>query len=268
VLFDQVERNYEWIPDQSSWTGVASIGPHGDLVGEPLTGLHVESSDSFRWSFDLGAGLEEVDLSQGMLQTVVNGRVESDRPIDGDELLIVVNDVVAGVAHLSRDSVSGGSFAGLIAEDFVVDGANDVDVLLAGEGDAIWLAGQSDDLSLELVADDGHVIETGAEGSRRIQVDRVTETGSGYELVGWAADVSAKAVPDAIYVFAGESLIYAGAPNLDNNNVVRWFESEDLLRSGFEVEVAMDDVPEGISRLLVVAEFGDVAVADPANLPG
>lgn len=268
VLFDQVERNYEWIPDQSSWTGVASIGPHGDLVGEPLTELQIESSDSFRWSFDLGAGLEEVDLSQGMVQTVVTGRVESDSPIEGDELLIVVNDVVAGVAHLSRDSVSGGSFAGLIAEDFVVDGANDVDVLLAGAGDATWLAGQSEDLTLELVADDGHVIETGAEGSRRIQVDRVTETGSGYELVGWAADVSAKTVPDAIYVFAGESLLYSGVPNLDNSNVVRWFESEDLLRSGFEVEVAMDEVPDGVSRLLVVAEFGDVAVADPANLPG
>jgi hypothetical protein len=179
----------------------------------------------------------------------------------------VVNDVIAGVAHLSRDSVSGGSFAGLISEEFLVDGANDVTVLVASEGE-VWLAGQSDDLSLDLVANDGHTIEVGAEGSRRIQVDRVVDTGTGYELVGWAADVNAKAVPDVIYVFAGERLIYAGAPNVDNGNVVRWFESEDLLRSGFEVEVAMDDVPEGVSRLLVVAEFGDVAVADPANLPG
>jgi hypothetical protein len=183
-------------------------------------------------------------------------------------MLIVVNDVVAGVAHLSRDSVSGGTFTGLIAEGLVVDGANDVDVLLAAEGGEVWLAGQSDDVTLELVADDGHVIDMGAEGSRRIQVDHVTETGSGYELVGWAADVNAKVVPDAIYVFAGETLLYSGVPNVDNRNVVRWFESDDLLRSGFEVAVAADDVPQGVSRLLVVAEFGDVAVADPANLPG
>lgn len=267
VLFDQVERNYEWIPDQSSWLGVASVGPNASLVGDPLTDLQIESSDSFRWSFDLGVGLEEVDMSQGRIQTVVTGRVESEETIEGEELLIVVNDIVAGVAHLSRDSVSGGSFAGLIAEELVVDGANDVAVLLASEGD-LWLAGQSDDLTLELVADDGHIIEMGTEGSRRIQVDRVTDTGSGYELVGWAADVNAKAVPDAIYVFAGERLLYAGSPNIDNRNVVRWFESEDLLRSGFELEIAIGDVPEGVSRLLVVAEFGDLAVADPANLPG
>ena len=266
VLFDQVERNYRWIPDQSSWMGVASVGPNASLVGQPLTDLQIETSASFRWSFDLGSGLEEVDMRRGIVQTVVTGRVESDEASEEDELLIVVNDVVAGVAHLSRDSVSGGSFAGLLAEELVVDGANDVDILLAIEGER-WLAGQSDDLSLELIADDGHVIEMGAEGSRRIQVDRVADTGSVYELVGWAADVSAKAVPDTIYVFAGERLLYAGSPNADNRNVVRWFESENLLRSGFEVEVAIEDVPDGVSRLLVVAEFGEVAVADPANLP-
>lgn len=267
VLFDQVERNYGWIPDQSSWLGVARVGPYGHLVGDPLTDLEIEASESVRWSFELGAGLDEVELSEGMLQTLVTGRVESDHTIAGEDLLVVANDVVAGVAHLSRDSASGGSFSGLIAEELLVDGANDVDVLVASDGD-VWLAGQSDDLTLELVADDGHTIEVGAEGSRRIQVDRVVETGSGYELVGWAADVSSKAVPDAIYVFAGERLLYAGLPNVDNRNVVRWFESDALLRSGFEVEVSNGDVPDGVNRLLVVAEFGDIAVADPANLPG
>ncbi|HEX6221870.1 MAG TPA: sulfatase-like hydrolase/transferase, partial [Acidimicrobiia bacterium] len=266
VLFSQVARNHQWVPDQSSWLGVASVGPYRNLVGHPLTELEIESSDSFRWSFELGADLEETKPGQGVVQTMVTGRVESDSPIDSEELLIVINDVVAGVAHLSRDTVTGGFFAGLVAEELVVDGANDVGVLLAS-GDGLWLAGESDDLTLELIADDGHVIEMGAEGSRRIQVDRVTDTEAGFELVGWAADVSAKAVPDTIYVFAGERLLYAGVPNTDNRNVVRWFESEGLLRSGFEIEVPTEDVPNGVSRLLVVAEFGDVAVADPANLP-
>lgn len=267
VLFSQVERNYAWIPDQASWLGVAGVGPNRDLVGDTLTELDIETSDAFRWSFDLGGELEEIDLGRGMVQTVLTGRVESDEPIEEDQLLIVVNDIVAGVAHLSRDSVTGGSFSGLIAEELVVDGANDVGVLLAS-GDGRWLVGESDELTLELVAADGHVIEMGAEGSRRIQVDRVTNNGAAFELVGWAADVSAKAVPDSIYVFAGEHLLYAGVPNADNRNVVRWFESEDLLRSGFEIEVPAGDVPDGVDQVLVVAEFGDIAVADPANLPG
>lgn len=266
VLLEQVERNYEWIPDQTSWLGIARAGAIGDLVGRPLTDLEVESSDVFRWSLELGSDLADVDPDQGIVQTVVTGRVESDVPVDGDQILIVVNDVVAGVGHFARDSESGGTFTGLLAEELVGEGANDVDLLLPSEGD-IWVAGVSDDITLELVADDGHVLDIGTEGSRRVQVDRISETDSGWELVGWAANVTEKTLPDMIYVFSGEQLLYSGEPNAENANVVRWFESDDLLHSGFEFEVPSDEVPDGVDRLLVVAEFGDVSVADPANLP-
>ncbi|HZD24242.1 MAG TPA: sulfatase-like hydrolase/transferase, partial [Acidimicrobiia bacterium] len=267
ILFDQVERNYTWIPDQTTWLGVARVGSLGDMVGRPLTELEVTSSSAVRWSFDLGANLADVDRDEGIVQTLVTGRIETEVPLDGDELLIVVNDVVAGTAHLARDSASGGTFTGLVAEELIGDGANDVDVLAPSE-DGIWLAGVSEDLTLQLVAGDGHTIEIGTEGSRRIQVDDVTETDSGWELVGWAADVSAKEVPDTIYVFSGEQLLYSGEPNVDNRNVVRWFDSEELMRSGFEIVVPDEDIPEDVDQLLVVAEFGDVAVADPANLAG
>lgn len=265
VLYDQVDRNHQWIPNQSSWVGIAAVGPYGDLVGTPVTDLEIESADDFRWSLELGADLEEVDRSTGVVQTVVTGRLEADIPPDGSEVLIVVNDVVAGVGHVVRDSVSGGTLAGLIAEELITDGANDVGLLIpAGAGR--WLAGTSDVITVELVADDGHVIEIGSEGSRRIQVDKVAATEDGWELVGWAADVSAKIVPDTFYVFAGDRLVYSGPPNVDNANVVRWFESDELLRSGFEILIPTGAIPEGVGRVLVVAEFGDVAVADPATL--
>lgn len=265
ILFDQVERNYEWLPDQSSWAGVTGVGEYGELVGNPVTDLVVAGDDGFRWSLDLGASLDEVDLDNGMVQTVLTGRVESDSELENDEILVVVNDTVAGIAHLARDSVGGGTFYGVIAEDFVVDGDNDVELLLP-DGSGEWLAGRSEDLSVVLVADDGHELELGAEGSQRIQVDTVTATNTGWELTGWAADITDKVVPDMFYVFAGDQLIYSGPPNVDNGNVVRWFDSDDLLRSGFELEVAAEDVPEGVTRLTVVAEFGDGAIADPANL--
>lgn len=267
VLFDQVERNYEWLPDQTSWLGVAGAGANGELVGSPVTELDLTEEEGFRWSLDLGESLDEVDLDSGIVQTVVTGRVETDGELADDEMLVVVNDVVAGVAHLVRDSVGGATFYGLLAEELVADGGNDVELLLP-DGAGQWLAGRPEDLTVALVADDGHELELGAEGSKRIQVDTVTASDAGWELTGWAADVTNKAVPETFYVFAGDRLIYSGPPNLDNGNVVRWFESDNLLRSGFEVEVAAADVPEGVTRLTVVAEFGDGAIADPANLPG
>lgn len=265
VLYQQVRRNHQWIPDQSSWLGVASVGESAALVGRPTTDIEVTANESFRWSLDLGASLDDVDRSTGMVQTLVDGRVEADSLPGSDELLIVVDDVVAGVAHLARDSATSGAFTGLISEDLVAEGANDVDLLLS-DGSGGWMAGVNEAITVDLVADDGHVIDVGVEGAKRIQVDSVEETDEGWEVTGWAADVNEKLTPDMVYVFAGDRLLASGPPNVDNANVVRWFESEDLLRSGFEFELGSDDLPPEVDRLLVVAEFGDEAVADPTSI--
>lgn len=267
ILFDQVERNHEWVPDQSSWVGVAGAGPYADMVGTSTDDLDITASDAYRWSLDLGADLGEIDLSQGMVQTLIKGRLESDDPPGSTDLVVALNDVVAGVAHLTRDSATGGTIEGLLAEELVADGRNDVQLYLP-DGNGGWMTGVSDVLTLDLVAADGHVLDLVPEGSKRVQVDSVTPMDDGWELRGWAADVIKKAVPDTVYVFVGDTLIYEGPPNTENANVVRWFESDDLLVSGFRIGIAGDDVPEGVGRLLVVAEFGDVAVSDDATLNG
>ncbi len=265
VLNSQVQRNHQWIPDQTSWRGVAGIGPMAHLVGTPVTEIELRFDAGFRWSIEMGADLDSVDRSSGRVQTLITGRVEAESLPDSDQLLIVLNDMVAGVAHLTRDSVAGGAVIGLVAEELVRDGANDVELLVPGRSGE-WVAGVRGDITLELVTADGRVLDLGSEGSRRIQVDSVEETENGWEVVGWAADVSAKTTPDMVYVYAGDRLLVWGPPNEDNANVVRWFASEDLLRSGFVLEVSADEVPPEITQLLVVAEFGDIAVADPAPL--
>ena len=265
ILYQQVERNHQWVPDQSSWVGVSAVGDNADLVGEATTELDIGTDTGFRWSLDLGSTLEQVDRSEGVVQTLVTGRVEVGAQPVSDDVLIVLNDVVAGVGHLSQDGPSSGTIVGLVAEDLVEDGANDIDILLAGD-DGVWVAGASDELSLELVTEEGRVLELGVEGARRVQVDSVEPAEGGWTVTGWAADVTAKQTPDMIYVFAGDELLASSPPNVDNANVVRWFESEDLLRSGFEIELTEDQVPEGADTLLVVAEFEDIAVADPVTL--
>jgi hypothetical protein len=265
ILYQQVKLNHQWVPDQSSWVGVSAVGANADLVGEVTTELDIDTGAGFRWSLDLGSTLAQVDRSEGIIQTLVTGRVEVDAQPASDDVLIVLNDVVAGVGHLTQDGPTSGTIIGLVAEDLVEDGANDIEILLAG-GEGLWVAGESDELSLELATENGRVLELGVEGARRVQVDSVEPVEGGWTVTGWAADVTAKQTPDTIYVFAGDELLASSPPNVDNANVVRWFESEDLLRSGFEIELAEDRVPEGADSLLVVAEFGDVAVADPVTL--
>ncbi len=264
-LFAQVERNFEWVPDQSSWQAVASVGPYRDIVGMDLSELTVEADDRLRWSIDHPDLFESADRSSGMIQTLITGRVEYPQGTTVSDFLIAVNGTVSGTGFITTDSVSGGEIRGLISEEAVQDGSNDV-VLLLPDGSGGWITGTSQTLDVRYLADDGHVLELGDEGNRRLQVDRVDRTETGWTIEGWAADVSAKVPPDRIYVFAGEVLIAFGPPNVDNENVVRWFKSDDLLRSGFRFEVDGEDVPPELERLVVVAEFGDYAISDPASL--
>ncbi len=266
VLFDQVARNHTWVPDQTSWQAVAGAGPHSALVGEDAGSLQVIESESVKWSLDLGSALSQVDRDEGIVQTFLTGRMELPASDVEDELLVVVSGHVAGTGYLLRDSATGGVLRALISEDLVEDGRNEVDILVASTAGG-WLAGSPDVLTLELADGDGRLLELVNEGGRRIQVDRAVASGRGWLIGGWAADVNNKRTPDRIFVFVGDSLIAEGVADEENRNVVRWFESDELLLTGFSFEIPAEAVPEGVDQLTVVAEFGEVAVADPVTLP-
>ncbi|HIE21112.1 MAG TPA: hypothetical protein EYP73_00765 [Acidimicrobiia bacterium] len=268
VLFDQVERNYSWIPDQSSWLGVAGVGAYADLVGQPVSGLPIEATPDLRWTLDLGTGLVEVDRGSGFVQTLITGRVELPVDVTSNEVLLVVNGRVAGVGYLVRDSSNGGVIRGLIAEELVSDGPNEVDVLVPRTSGSGFCSGIAADVTLELLTDDGRPLNLRREGGRRIEVNEVFREGDTWIVEGWAADVVAKEPPDRIYVFAGETLVAFGPPNVDSADVVRWFGSESLLRSGFTFSIDISQLPPDLEQVTVVAEFGSVAVGDSVRLSG
>jgi hypothetical protein len=267
-LFDQVERNHQWVPNQESWLGVAAVGPYADRVGKPVSDLAPDISDELRWTFDYEDGLTSVDRGSGFAQTLITGRLELPDGIQDDQLLVAVNGEVAGAGFVSRDTATGGQIRALIAEEMLQDGRNEVSILIPDLEGGGWLTGSADDVALQYLADDGHTLELRPEGDRRIQIDDVNRTDSGWNVVGWAADIRQKRTPDRVYVFAGDVLVAFGPPNLDNKNVVRWYGSDDLLRSGFTFDIDSEAVPDQIDRLTVVAEFGDYAIGDPASLAG
>ena len=264
ALIALVERNHEWVPDQGSWLGVAGAGPFSGLVGQPAAALDIVSDDALTWSLDLGSSLSDVDLSSGKVQTILTGRVQLPEGLEPDHLIVVVNEAVAGVGYVNRDAAGGGAIRGLIAEELVRPGRNEIDILIP-DGDR-WVSGSAGVVKLQLRDNDGRLLSLTSEGDRRVQVDEVAAGDSGWTVTGWAADVRAKETPDAIYVFAGSELLAFGPPNVDNKNVVKWFKSERLLASGFSFEIDGSDVPHDVDLLTVVAEFGDEAISDSARL--
>ncbi len=263
-LFAQVERNHQRIPDQSSWTGVAAVGPFAGIVGQMVDELSPVFDGDLQWTIDYAEELDDVDRTSGMVQTLITGRLELPADLAGDQILVAVNGRVAGAGFLTRDAPDGGQIRALVAEEYIVEGPNELQILVPGfEG---WLTGSAADVSLRFFAADGHELELEPEGGRRVQIDKVLPSDSGWTLTGWAADVKAKVTPDYIYVFVGETLVASGPPNVENGNVVGWFGSEDLLLSGFSFEISAEDVPAGIDLVTIIAEFDGHAVGDPAVL--
>jgi hypothetical protein len=265
VLDDQVARNHRWVPDQESWLGVAGAGPHADLIGTELDGLNTVADGDFLWSLDLGNDLLGSRRPRGVVQTYINGRIALPNGVEPDALLVGVNGRVGGMGTLTRDGVDSATFQALIAEELLNDGPNQLELLIY-DGAGNWLTGVDHSLIVELRTEDGRLLEIKAEGSRRLQVERAELVGDAWQIRGWAADVGRKQTPDTIYVFADGQLVASGPPNVDNDNVVRWFSSENLLRSGFEFDVPAESIPEAVGQVMVVAEFGDYAIGDATRL--
>lgn len=265
-LFDQVRRNHEWVPNQETWLGVAGAGPHADLVGQQVEDLAPEVSDDMQWSLTTADELASVNRRSGFVPTFVLGRLALPAGIEGDDLLLAVNGTVAGTGLVIRDSATSGEIHGLLAEELVREGANEVQILVPDQDGTGWVTGAAADLTVEYLAEDGHLLDVRAEGSRRVEVSSVAATEAGWVVTGWAADVENKLTPDHVYLFAGDRLLASSPPNIDNKDVVRWFKSEDLLRSGYTFTIDGEDVPDDLDRLTVIAEFGDYAVESPATL--
>jgi hypothetical protein len=265
-LFGQVRRNHEWVPNQDSWLGVAGAGLYADLVGVPVSELGVQTTDDLRWSVSGAKKLDAVDRASGYVPTFISGRLEFPDEVASDDLLVALNGTVAGTGLVTRDSDGGGEIHALVAEELVRDGSNELLILVPRPDGDGWLTGSAADLTVEYLTEDGRRLELKPEGNRRVEITKVLATATGWTLTGWSADVKEKVTPERVYVYAGERLLVSSPPNLENKDVVRWFKSENLLRSGFTYEIARDDVPEGLERLTVVADFGDNAVANPATL--
>ena len=255
TLFAQVERNHEWVPNQSSWLDVAAVGPHADLVGTDIDDLETDQSQTFQWSVDLAPGEDPKD---GFVQTLITGRAEGTVGGDAD-LLVAIGDQIAGTVHLRRDSSSGGSFTGLVDEKLAASGRP---LRLLAHTDSGWVEGSRADLAIELADEEGRLLEFVTEGSRRLQVDKVEWFGEVVRVTGWAANVNEKVPADRIYVYAADRLLAASEPNRENKNVVGWFDSEDLLMSGFDLEIPTDLIDADATLLFVVAEFDGQSVGD------
>lgn len=133
-VIDIARRNAGLLPAGPGWRGVVAGGPLGPLVGVDVDDLDLRDPGPYRFRLEQQADLAAVDTSEtGALPTFVWGALEGDAGSPAatpTDLLLALNGTVAGT--LSR--LADGTYAGILDEDLIHQGDNEV-LLLVPDGD-------------------------------------------------------------------------------------------------------------------------------------
>ncbi|HEX2370239.1 MAG TPA: sulfatase-like hydrolase/transferase [Acidimicrobiia bacterium] len=262
----ELVTTYQLIPDQTSWAAVAAVGPYNDLVGEAMAALDPVEAPDVVAEFDQAEQFTDLDPSAGLVPTVLTGRVTIGTDAAAPDVLVAVNGEVAGAGFMIRAGGTTSTFQAVVPEEAYQPGSNEVALVIPG-ADGRWIAaGEGTVAALVLRDGNGEELAVTPAGTRRLVIDQSVVLGDRLVLSGWSADPSEKVLPSEILVFFGDVLAFSGPPNESRIDVTRWFDSEDLAESGFEIEIPSADLPEGTERVTVVARFGDEAVVEYSTI--
>jgi hypothetical protein len=265
-LFDEVEAVRTLVPDQSSWRGVAAVGPYADLVNRPVTELDPDVDDRIVAEVDQEATYAELDPDAGIVPTVLTGRVTLPPELTERDVLVAVNGIVSGAG--SRVAANGDTwiFQALVPEEAYRPGSNEVTVLVPTRTGG-WIQAASGAVERIVLRDaTGAELAVAPAGDRRVVIDATSVESDQLRLQGWAADLDAKRPADEILVYFGDQLAHHGAPNAERTDVVGWYHSDDLLMSGFDLRIPTSEIPAGTERVTVVGRFADEAVVVYASV--
>jgi hypothetical protein len=266
ALFAEAAETRLFLPDQTSWPGVAVTGPHADRIGSLLSELAPIPDDRIVATIDQAAQTAAIDPSTGVVPTVLTGRITLPDELAGPDVLVSVNDTVSGAGFTIRDSGDVFTFSAVVPEEVYNMGANDVQIIVPGP-DGSWHVAESGAVeATQLRNGAGEVLTVVNPGQRKVVIDSAGIESGNLRVKGWSADTGEKVPPQSMLVFFGDQLVYEGPPNLERTDVPQWFDSEDLAMSGFEILIPVADIPPEAQRVTVVGAFSSDAVLEYATI--
>jgi hypothetical protein len=117
-------KRAEQFPHGQDWVGLAAVGANGDLVGRDVGELAMGAASEHRATLDRAELLEQLP-SSGTAPFVLTGSVGGPKNPPPGELVVAINDTVAGIVGDYRPSGRRWTFTGYVA-DFYREGRNDV----------------------------------------------------------------------------------------------------------------------------------------------
>ncbi|MGH3039989.1 MAG: hypothetical protein ACRDLZ_11435, partial [Gaiellaceae bacterium] len=213
-----------------AWDSVYAIGPHPELIGQPLGSLAVGAASSLSATIDTEPLLREVSLDAPLLPAHVTGQISGEGSERRLALAVALNGRVAAVTQAVQ--LGGGTrFAAMVPESAFVEGRNTVEIFVVHATSAGLelerLHGGGSDGRVE-VSGTGETIrlESGQEiavvpGKLEGAVEEWFRQPTTVRFVGWAADVAGRALADRILVFADGRLALSTATSFNRPDVAK-----------------------------------------------
>ena len=110
-----------------AWDSVYAIGPHAELIGQPLGSLTLAAASELRATIDAEPLLQEVALDSPLLPVHITGQISgegSERPL---ALAVALNGRIAAVTQ-SVELGGGMRFAAMVPRSAFVEGQNAVEI--------------------------------------------------------------------------------------------------------------------------------------------
>jgi hypothetical protein len=232
------------------WGSVYAIGPHPELIGQPLGSLVVEAASELSATVDAEPLLREVALASPFVPAHITGQISgegAERPLD---LAVVLNGRIAAVTQTVQ--VGGGArFAAMVPESAFLEGANSVEILAvrpsaAGLGLERLHGGGSGGRLQASAAGETILLENGREiavvpGKLDGAVEEWSRQPTGVRFSGWAADVDERALADRVLVFADGRLVYSTATSFNRAHVAKAHGVPELVGFVFELPTALTE---------------------------
>lgn len=203
-------RQHEWFAE-GSWKSVYGIGPNRALIGRPVARFTVVPG-SAQVELVAASAFRAVDPASGAVPSYLTGVVTGRGSVRTD-LAVALNGRIAAVTRTAAD---GSSFAALVPDDALVEGANELRVYAVRTGPPVTLE-ELEGLELEMTLREaeGRIDVSGAEpiavvdgpfeGEVRVRFHEGVAS-----LRGWAADRGAATPAERVIVFAGDKAVFAG----------------------------------------------------------
>jgi Sulfatase len=211
-----------------AWDSVYRIGPHPELIGQPLGSLMVRSASDLSATIDAEPLLQEVALDSPLLPAHITGQIsgeDSELPL---ALAVALNGRIAAVTQ-SVELGGGMRFAAMVPRPAFVEGQNAVEIFAVRASTAglelQQLHGGGSDGRLETSAGGEMIsLENGQEiavvpGELEGAVEGWFRQPTTVRFEGWAADVKGQVLGDRILVFVDGRRVYSTASSFNRPDV-------------------------------------------------